>query len=70
VDLWQILTKLQTSLEYQQSQRFFGIETMASLEEIRGDNPETTDKLEKELLVILSSSSLTFSFLGVLSIGT
>jgi hypothetical protein len=63
VDLWQILTKLQTSLEYQQSQRFFGIETMASLEEIRGDNPETTDKLEKELLVILSSSSLTFSFL-------
>jgi hypothetical protein len=45
------LTKLQTTLEYQQTQRFFGIETMAILEEIRGNDPEAANNLEKEFLV-------------------
>jgi hypothetical protein len=54
VDLWHILTKLQTTLEYQHSQRFLGIETMAALEEIRSDNPQNASNLENEFLVNFS----------------
>jgi hypothetical protein len=51
VDLWKILTKLQTALEYQQVQKFFGIETTKSLDEFRKNDSKLAEELEAEFLV-------------------
>jgi len=51
VDLWQILEKLQTSLEYQKKQSFFGLETAKGLEQLHKNDLGACDELKSEFLV-------------------